>query len=49
MSEAGRKVLCRLVDIPDGDSKGFEIGEGPTAFEFFITREEFDPTNCNHL
>ena len=29
-------VLCRLADIPDGGSKGFEIGEGPEAFVFFV-------------
>ena len=39
MNEARRKVLCRLSDIADGDSKGFEIGEGAQAFEFFITRK----------
>ena len=38
MSDAVRRMLCRLADIPDGGSKGFEIGEGPTAFEFFIVR-----------
>ncbi len=39
MSEAGRKILCRLCDIADGGAKGFEIGEGPEAFEFFIARK----------
>ena len=39
MSDAVRRILCRLADIPDGGSKGFEIGEGPTAFEFFIARK----------
>ena len=39
MSDAVRRILCRLADIPDGGSKGFEIGEGPTSFEFFIARK----------
>ena len=39
MSDAVRRILCRLADIPDGGSKGFEIGEGPTVFEFFIARK----------
>lgn len=40
MSDFKGKVLCRLDDIPDGGSKGFEIGEGPQAFEFFVARKE---------
>ena len=39
MSDAVRRILCRLADISDGGSKGFEICEGPTAFEFFIARK----------
>ena len=39
MSDFKGKVLCRLDDIPDGGSKGFEIGEGPQAFEFFVVRK----------
>ena len=39
MSNSVRNILCRLADIPDGGSKGFEIGEGPQAFVFFIVRK----------
>ena len=38
MSDSGRRVLCKFSDILDGGSKGFEIGEGPQAYELFITR-----------
>ena len=39
MSAPEGKILCRLSEIPDGGSKGFEIGDGPQAFEFFIARK----------
>jgi len=39
MSEPKSKLLCRLSEIPDGGSKGFEIGDGPQAFEIFIARK----------
>ena len=39
MNKTGFKFLCRFSDIPDGGSKGFTLGEGPTAFELFITRK----------
>lgn len=39
MSETSRKVLCCLSEIPNGGSKGFTLGEGPSAFELFVTRK----------
>ena len=39
MSDPGRRILCQFSDIPDGGSKGFEVGEGLQAFEFFIARK----------
>ncbi len=39
MCKTSRKFLCHLSDIPDGSSKGFTIGEGPGAFELFVTRK----------
>ncbi len=39
MSATVREIVCRLADIPDGGSKGFEIGEGPQALVFFVARK----------
>ena len=39
MSESSRRILCRLADVPDGGSKGFTLGKGPSAFELFVTRK----------
>ena len=32
-------VLCRLADLPDGDSKGFDRGDGAEPREVFVVRE----------
>ena len=34
----GGRVLCRLDDIPDGQAKGFELGDPDDPFEFFVVR-----------
>lgn len=34
-----RHVLCRLDELPDGGTKGFEIGDGATALPLFILRK----------
>ncbi len=39
MGSAGRKFLCKLTDIDDGGSKGFDIGVGSTQIELFVARK----------
>ena len=39
MNSIKRKVLCKLTDIDDGGSKGFEIGVGDTQIELFVARK----------
>lgn len=33
-----RTVLCRLSDLVDGASKGFELGDGANRFQLFVVR-----------
>ena len=35
---AGRRELCRLTDIDDGQAKGFEFGQGLTRRDVFVVR-----------
>ena len=39
MSEAGRRPLCRLDEIEDGEGRGFTLGEGVDALEVVVVRE----------
>lgn len=32
------EILCRIEDIPDGESRGFEITVGEDEIEFFVVR-----------
>jgi len=52
LSSEGR-VLCRLVEIEDGQAKGFTFGEGADTREIFVVREGdsvFGYVNsCPHL
>ena len=36
---AGRRPLCRLEEIEDGEGRGFTIGEGVDALEVVVVRE----------
>ena len=36
----GRRVLCRLDAIEDGEGKGFTLGDGPDALEIVVVRED---------
>lgn len=36
---ASPRVLCRLDEIPDGGSKGFDLGPGHDPREIFVVRE----------
>jgi nitrite reductase/ring-hydroxylating ferredoxin subunit len=35
----GRRVLCRIDEIEDGEGKGLTLGEGPDALEIVVVRE----------
>jgi nitrite reductase/ring-hydroxylating ferredoxin subunit len=35
---AAGSVLCRLEDIPDGEGRGFEFGQGARVFRMFVVR-----------
>lgn len=39
VTAADRVVLCRLEEIEDGGAKGFVLGEGLDAEEFFVVRD----------
>lgn len=47
------EVLCRLAELPDGESKGFDRGAGTVPREVFVVREGrrlFGYVNaCPHL
>jgi nitrite reductase/ring-hydroxylating ferredoxin subunit len=52
MRAARETVLCRLDDIPAPGSRGFTLGQGVEAEEFFIVRDETGvyayENNCPH-